>query len=140
MPDTTSLGRVLVTGGASGLGAAVVDAIAQAGGQPIIMDLNDSGSDHPSYCVDLADTALTQSMVSYIAESGLDAVVTCAAIDSCGPLEAVKSDDWERVIQVNLMGTAAVIRAAMPVLMANQGRVVTVASTLGRRADRKSNV
>ena len=134
MPNTTSLGRVLVTGGASGLGAAVVDAIAQAGGQPIIMDLNDSGSDHPSYCVDLADTALTQSMVSYIAESGLDAVVTCAAIDSCGPLEAVKSDDWERVIQVNLMGTAAVIRAAMPVLMANQGRVVTVASTLGRRA------
>lgn len=134
MQDTTSLGRILVTGGASGLGAAVVAAIAQAGGHPVIMDLNEAGTDHPSYIVDLADTALTESMVSYIAESGLDAVVTCAAVDSCGPLEAVKSDDWERVIQVNLMGTAAVIRAAMPVLIANRGRVITVASTLGRRA------
>ncbi len=122
MQDTTSLGRILVTGGASGLGAAVVAAIAQAGGHPVIMDLNEAGTDHPSYIVDLADTALTESMVSYIAESGLDAVVTCAAVDSCGPLEAVKSDDWERVIQVNLMG------------IANRGRVITVASTLGRRA------
>lgn len=134
MPDTTSLGRVLITGGASGLGAAVVAAVADAGGQPIIMDLQEPASEHPTYCVDLADTALTESMVSYIGESGLDAVVTCAAIDSCGPLDAVKTEDWERVIAVNLLGTAAVVRAAMPALLASNGRIVTVASTLGRRA------
>lgn len=134
MPDTTSLGRVLVTGGASGLGAAVVEAIAQAGGTPIVMDLNEPANDHPAYCVDLADTPLTESVVGFIAQSGLDAVVTCAAIDSCGPFDAVKTEDWERVIAVNLLGTAAVIRAAMPALLESQGRVVTVASTLGRRA------
>ena len=134
MQDTASLGRILVTGGASGLGAAVVRGIAAAGGQPIVLDLNDSPTGHPSYCVDLADTSLTQTMVSYIAESGLDAVVTCAATDSCGPLEEVKTEDWERVIAVNLLGTASVIRAALPALLASGGRVITVASTLGRRA------
>lgn len=134
MPDTTSVGRVLVTGGASGLGAAVADAVAEAGGQPIVLDLVEPRSSHTYYSADLADSAVTEAMVSYIGEAGLDAVVTCAAIDSCGPLDAVKTEDWERVIAVNLMGTAAVIRAAMPALHASQGRVVTVASTLGRRA------
>ncbi len=134
MYESTGLGRVLVTGGASGLGAAVVQAVADAGGQPVVLDLNDPQGPHPTYCVDLADTALTESLVAYIGESGLDAVITCAAIDSCGPLEAVKTEDWERVIAVNLLGTAAVVRAALPALSASNGRIVTVASTLGRRA------
>jgi NAD(P)-dependent dehydrogenase (short-subunit alcohol dehydrogenase family) len=134
MPDTNSVGRVLVTGGSSGLGAAVADAVADAGGQPIVLDLVEPRTDYPFYCADLADSAVTEAMVGFIGESGLDAVVTCAAIDSCGPLEAVKTEDWERVIAVNLMGTASVIRAAMPALQKSKGRIVTVASTLGRRA------
>lgn len=134
MPDTTSVGRVLVTGGASGLGAAVVTAVARTGGQPIVLDLDESATGHPTYRVDLADSALTEATVTEIAAGGLDAIVTCAAVDSCGPLDAVKTEDWERVIAVNLFGTAAVIRAALPGLMASRGRVVTVASTLGRRA------
>ena len=42
--------------------------------------------------------------------------------------------DWDRVVQVNLLGTAAVVRAALPALQASRGRIVTVASTLGLRA------
>jgi NAD(P)-dependent dehydrogenase (short-subunit alcohol dehydrogenase family) len=41
--------------------------------------------------------------------------------------------DWERVVRVNLIGTAAVVRAALPFLEETRGRVVTVASTLGLR-------
>ena len=37
-------------------------------------------------------------------------------------------------MQVNLLGTAAVVRPALPALLANRGRIVTVASTLGLRA------
>ncbi|HEX2299754.1 MAG TPA: SDR family oxidoreductase, partial [Pseudonocardiaceae bacterium] len=65
---------------------------------------------------------------------GLDAVVTSAGLDCCGPLDRVPADDWERVIRVNLLGTAAVVRAALPALRRSRGRVVTVASTLGLRA------
>ncbi|MBC5827812.1 MAG: SDR family NAD(P)-dependent oxidoreductase, partial [Candidatus Eremiobacteraeota bacterium] len=52
----------------------------------------------------------------------------------CGPLAEVSAQDWERVVRVNLFGTAAVVRAALPFLAAVRGRVITVASTLGLRA------
>ncbi|GAA2082643.1 hypothetical protein GCM10009780_20850 [Actinomadura alba] len=66
---------------------------------------------------------------------GLDAVVTAAGIDACGMLGTVPADDWERVVRVNLLGTVAVVRAALPYLTAaGNGRVVTCASTLGLRA------
>ncbi len=65
---------------------------------------------------------------------GLDAVVTCAGTDACGRLDDVAAEDWDRVVQVNLLGTVAVVRAALPELLARHGHVVTVASTLGLRA------
>ncbi|MDX6554245.1 MAG: hypothetical protein QOD86_440, partial [Miltoncostaeaceae bacterium] len=46
----------------------------------------------------------------------------------------VDAEGWERVIMVNLIGLAAVVRASLPHLIASNGRVVTVASTLGLRA------
>ncbi|WP_344929270.1 SDR family oxidoreductase, partial [Streptosporangium carneum] len=49
-------------------------------------------------------------------------------------LSDVAADAWDRVVQVNLLGTAAVIRAALPYLLLSRGRVVTCASTLGLRA------
>ena len=61
-------------------------------------------------------------------------MVTCAGIDAVGELGDVEGEDWERVIMVNLVATAAVVRAALPFLEQRRGRVVTVASTLGVRA------
>jgi NAD(P)-dependent dehydrogenase (short-subunit alcohol dehydrogenase family) len=46
----------------------------------------------------------------------------------------VSRSAWERVVRVNLFGTAAVVRASLPHLERSSGRVVTVASTLGLRA------
>src|SRR5687767_683538 len=57
-----------------------------------------------------------------------------AAIDACGDILDVDAEAWEQVIAVNLVGTAAVVRAALPALERSRGRVVTVASTLGLRA------
>jgi NADP-dependent 3-hydroxy acid dehydrogenase YdfG len=68
------------------------------------------------------------------AASGLDAVVTAAGTDKCGALADVDGADWDRVVLVNLLGTAAVVRASMPYLkQSSNPRVVTVASTLGHR-------
>jgi NAD(P)-dependent dehydrogenase (short-subunit alcohol dehydrogenase family) len=61
-------------------------------------------------------------------------VVTAAGTDSCGPLATVPAEDWERVIRVNLIGTAAVVRACLPHLERSRGTVVTIGSTLGLRA------
>jgi NAD(P)-dependent dehydrogenase (short-subunit alcohol dehydrogenase family) len=130
------MGTVLVTGGASGLGAAVARAVGEAGGTPLVLDRVPpaAGIDHEM--VDLADRPATERAVAAIVarHPDLGAVVTAAGTDACGRLEDVAADDWERVVNVNLLGTASVIRAALPALTANEGRVVTVASTLGLRA------
>lgn len=131
----TPLGDVLVTGGASGLGEAVVDAIAQAGGSPIVLDRKPPHDGLRWSKVDLADTRAAEAVVRQVAEQrgGLDAVVTAAGVDACGRIEDVAAEDWEWVIAVNLLGTAAVVRAALPYLQERHGRVVTVGSTLGLR-------
>ena len=131
-----TIGTVLVTGGASGLGAATVEAVAAAGGRPVVLDRAQPSGDVEHELVDLSDRQATEDAVRTVSgrTGGIDAVVTCAGIDSCGRLEDVPGDEWDRVILVNLIGTAAVIRAAMPDLTARHGRVVTVASTLGLRA------
>ncbi|WP_458113042.1 SDR family oxidoreductase [Arthrobacter sp. R1-13] len=130
-------GRVLVTGGASGLGAAVVDAVLKAGGTPVVLDRDISNvSAVKAYEVDVSDRRAVEEAVRQAAETldGLDAVVTAAGIDRCGKLEDVAAEDWEKVIGVNLLGTVSVVRAALPYLKASRGRAVTVASTLGKRA------
>jgi NAD(P)-dependent dehydrogenase (short-subunit alcohol dehydrogenase family) len=127
---------VLVTGGASGLGAAVAEAVADAGGTPVVVDLRPPADGLAHVIVDLADSAAAQAAVEQVAaeHGGLDGVVTAAGVDACGRLVDVDPAAWERVIAVNLLGTAAVVRAALPHLERSRGRVVTVASTLGLRA------
>lgn len=129
-------GKVLITGGASGLGAATVAAVAEAGGTPLVIDRKPPRAAVPYVPVDLADTAAAERAVTELAETagGLDAVFTAAGIDVPGPLKAVSTADWERVVMVNLLGTAAVVRAALPFLEAAGGTVVTCASTLGIKA------
>ena len=133
--DHAEIGTVLVTGGASGLGRAVVDVVAKEGGTPLVLDRVPAPDGVAGETVDLADGRAAEAAVRAVAEraGGLSAVVTCAGIDSCGVLSDVPAEDWERVVKVNLLGTAAVVRAALPALEGVRGRLVTVASTLGLR-------
>jgi NAD(P)-dependent dehydrogenase (short-subunit alcohol dehydrogenase family) len=126
----------LVTGGSSGLGRAVVAKLLAAGEQPAVIDLKPPHEDVPYQAVDLADPRAAEEAVRTLATQtgGVGAVVTAAGIDQPGALSDVDPQDWERVIAVNLLGTAAVVRAALPELMRHHGHVVTVASTLGLRA------
>jgi NAD(P)-dependent dehydrogenase (short-subunit alcohol dehydrogenase family) len=134
MPE--SLGTVLITGAASGLGSSVLHAVSQEGGRPLALDrVPVPGVPHE--VADLADTRAAEGAVRRLLEitgGRLNAVVTAAGIDSCGALQDVDPDEWDRVVVVNLLGTAAVVRACLPYLKASNGKVVTVSSTLGHRA------
>ncbi len=131
-----ALGTVLITGGSSGLGAATVEAVTKAGGTPVVLDVQPpaEGVDHE--IVDLADTRAAEEAVRRVAErhGGLDAVLTAAGTDACGRLVDIPGEQWDKVVLVNLLGTAAVVRAALPYLERVQGRVVTVSSSLGLKA------
>ncbi|MFC4372962.1 SDR family oxidoreductase [Nocardia halotolerans] len=132
-----NLGNVLITGGASGLGAAVVAAVRENGGRPFVIDRVEPGTPVDFVRADLADSAAAEQAVHEIAERAggrIDGVFTAAGTDACGPLDKVSTEKWEQVIRVNLLGTAAVVRAALPLLRESRGTVVTCASTLGIKA------
>jgi len=131
-----ALARVVVSGGNSGLGRATVEAIRAAGGSALSFDLHTSGTSPGEMAVDVADrSAVEHAIASVVARyGGVSAVVTAAGVDACGPFGEVAADAWERVIGVNLLGTASIVRAALPHLELARGRIVTISSTLGLRA------
>ena len=128
--------NVLVTGGSSGLGAAVVDAVVKAGGTPYVIDRQPPAENVDWVECDLADTRAAEAATREIVEraGGLDGVVTAAGLDVPGALADVPAETWERIVTIDLFATAAVIRAALPALKQSHGTAVTVASTLGIKA------
>lgn len=132
----TPPGTVLVTGGSSGLGAAVVAAVRDAGGTALVLDRVPPAADVDFELVDVADRSAVEAAIAALAgrTAGLDAVVTAAGIDRCGTLAEVPAPEWEQVVAVNLLGTVSVVRATLPQLLRSGGTVVTVASTLGVKA------
>ncbi|GAA1609145.1 SDR family oxidoreductase [Actinoplanes couchii] len=128
---------VIVSGGSSGLGAAVVDAVAEAGGRPYVIDRQPPRDGVEWAECDLADTraaeAATQELIAR-AGGGVDGVVTAAGMDVPGTLADVPGLVWDRIVAVDLLATAAVIRAALPALKRSRGGIVTVSSTLGIKA------
>jgi NAD(P)-dependent dehydrogenase (short-subunit alcohol dehydrogenase family) len=127
---------VLVTGGSSGLGAAVVEAVGKAGGRPFVIDRQPPADGVPWVECDLADTRAAESATREIIAmaGGLDGVVTAAGLDVPGALADIPAETWERIVTIDLFATAAVIRAALPALKESHGTAVTIASTLGIKA------
>src|SRR3954452_17543070 len=128
---------VIVTGGSSGLGAAVVDAVVKAGGRPFVIDRQAPAEGVPWIECDLADTRAAEAATRQAVEQAggtIDGVVTAAGMDVPGALADVPGEIWDRIVTIDLRATAAGIRAALPVLKQTHGGVVTVASTLGIKA------
>ena len=131
------VGNVVITGGSSGLGAATAEAVAAQGGTPLILDRSSPAGKYPYLCVDVADSDAVDVAVRAMADEvdgRIDGLFTAAGVDACGTLADIATKDWERVIHVNLLGTAAAVRAALPFLRSTHGRIVTCASTLGIKA------
>jgi len=126
----------VVTGGASGIGAAVADRLAAEGATVAVLDLADSPA-HASFTVDLADDASVRAAVAAVVErfGGIDVLVNNAGIGAQGTVEAATDADWARVLDVNVVGTARVTRAALPHLRRSAHAAVvntcSVAATVG---------
>jgi NAD(P)-dependent dehydrogenase (short-subunit alcohol dehydrogenase family) len=131
-------GRVaLVTGAASGIGAACVDRFVDEGAAVVGLDLGAApeGSRASSWHeVDVRDEAAQAAAVAaVVADHGrLDAVVTAAGVAGGGPVHLVDAEEWDRVQDINLKGTFLTCKHAVgPMLEAGGGAIVTVASVEG---------
>ena len=110
----------VVTGGASGIGAAIVDRLAADGAKVAILDLNpavDGDSESRlSVRTNVADDASVRAAVdAVVARFGrLDIVVNNAGIGAQGSVEDNDDEEWHRVFDINVVGMARVARAALP--------------------------
>jgi 2-keto-3-deoxy-L-fuconate dehydrogenase len=129
----------LVTGGASGIGAATAGLLAERGARVAVLDLDPDAADarHLRLACDVGDRAAVDRAVGRVAADlgGLDVVVNNAGIGAQGDVAANDDDEWRRVLDVNVVGVVRVSRAALPHLRRSERAAVvntcSVVATLG---------
>lgn len=134
--------RVLVTGGASGLGAALVRQFEARGDRVLVTDVvpRPEGFDRlnqqrASYLkLDVTEQDDWEAALAWVRENwgGLDVLVNNAGIATGGRIDVAELDEWERVLEINLLGVVRGCRTFAPLFkQQGSGHVVNTASAAG---------
>jgi NAD(P)-dependent dehydrogenase (short-subunit alcohol dehydrogenase family) len=126
----------VVTGGARGIGRAIVEMFAGEGAHVHSLDTVDQQSiDGPGtvdfHVCDISDLSAVEAFFSRLASGGkaIDVLVNNAAtVTRAVPITALSPNEWQRTIAVNITGVFNVTRSALP-LMGQGGRIINLAST-----------
>lgn len=134
--------RVLVTGGASGIGSAIARAFAGDGAAVAVCDINLSGAEALAAEIgglavemDVTDTSSVRAGVAKVIQElgGIDVLVNSAGWDKVMPFVETDEELWDRVISINYRGVLAVTHAVLPSMIeAGSGAIVSIASEAGR--------
>lgn len=137
-PDGWYDGKVaIVTGGGSGIGAALVRALRAAGAIAVAADLEPPPGDVDGVKLDVTDAAAVQTVVDEtVAEHGrLDLMVNNAGISLIGETQDLTLEQWDSIIDVNIRGVVHGVAAAYPQLIRQgSGHIVNTASMGGLMA------
>ncbi|MBO0829629.1 MAG: SDR family oxidoreductase [Streptosporangiales bacterium] len=134
MADSFDGVRALVTGGASGIGAATAELFADRGAHVAVLDRTPVDG---AFVADVTDDAQVRTAVDAAADwlGGLDVLVNCAGIGARGDISANDDAEWRNVFEVNVFGLVRVTRAALPYLRRSERaaivNVASIASTAG---------
>lgn len=128
--------RVLVTGAASGLGAALVRAFTEAGDDVLATDLTfaDPSEDRAGRRLDVTSDADWADALVAVQErwGGLDILVNNAGVAGGGRLDVATLDEWQWITEINLFGAVRGTRTFVPMLKQQRsGHIVNVASLAG---------
>ncbi|UNB50811.1 SDR family NAD(P)-dependent oxidoreductase [Mycolicibacterium sp. YH-1] len=136
----------LITGGATGIGAAIARRFFAAGWRIAVADISDdfgfdgvltSSAPTPRVLVRRLDVRRRESVAAFVGEAerhfgAIDLVVPCAGIHRHGPSATFEWSAWDDILETNLNGCYAIIKAALPgMLSRGTGRIITIASELG---------
>ena len=105
-----------VTGGSSGIGAAIVDRFRAEGATVVVVDLNPPADGAAAVACDVTDAAAVEQAFTEIADEHgrIDVLVTSAGIAHVGTVESTTPEDLDRVYAVNVKGVYCSMRAAVP--------------------------
>jgi 2-hydroxycyclohexanecarboxyl-CoA dehydrogenase len=138
--------KALVTGGASGIGAAICRRLAAEGAEVWAGDINVEGAEEiagevSGHAVELDVTNLDSARAAVERAGTLDILINNAGTDRFGFFAQTQPDDWEFVLAVNLKGVLNCTYAALPGMQeAGYGRIVSIASEAGRVGSKGSAV
>ncbi|TYL52332.1 SDR family NAD(P)-dependent oxidoreductase [Agromyces mariniharenae] len=128
----------IVTGGASGLGAAIAQRLRSSGATVAVFDLRPDAAPHAdlAVAVDVGDDASVRAGVErVVAELGrIDVLVNNAGIGAQGTIEANDDDEWHRVLDVNVVGMVRVSRAVLPHLRRSPAAAIVNTSSIAATA------
>jgi NAD(P)-dependent dehydrogenase (short-subunit alcohol dehydrogenase family) len=129
--------RAIVTGGASGIGAACVAQLRGAGARVVSLDLADAPDADGSVRADIADEDAVGAGVSEAVAQlgGLDVAVLSAGVGGSAPLLDMTTQEWDRVLNVNLRGAFVSLRECARA-MTGGGAIVAVTSISGFLSER----
>jgi len=118
----------VVTGGASGIGLATAQALAQRGASVAVLDLNpaDLPDGLAGFVADVTDRASVDAAITAVAGAfgGIDIVVNSAGISAVGTIEDSTDAEWARVLDINVTGTARVSAASLAWLRHSKHAVI----------------
>jgi NAD(P)-dependent dehydrogenase (short-subunit alcohol dehydrogenase family) len=132
--------RAIVTGGASGIGAATVAQLQAAGARVAVLDVHDAPDADISLTVDVGDE---DQVVAAVREAGerlgaLDIAVVNAGIGGMAAILDLSTQEWDRVMRVNLRGGFVTLRECARAMIAFErpGAIVAITSVSGFLTDR----
>ncbi len=141
--------KALITGASSGIGEATAAAMAAEGAavalaarrkdrlDALVERIDDAGGRAVAVEADVADEAQARSLVADATDAlgGLDCLVNNAGVMLLGLVQGAETDEWRRMVEVNLLGLLYCTHAAVPVMRdGGGGDIVNVASVAGRTA------
>jgi NADP-dependent 3-hydroxy acid dehydrogenase YdfG len=141
--------RAIVTGASAGIGAATAEALAGAGAAvalgarrrdrivALAERIEKGGGAARAFAVDVSDEGSARGFVEDAAAAlgGLDILVNNAGVMLLGPVEGADTDEWRRMVGVNVLGLLYCTHAALPIMReAGGGHIVNVSSVAGRSA------
>jgi NAD(P)-dependent dehydrogenase (short-subunit alcohol dehydrogenase family) len=142
-PGTRPFGRLdgrraFVSGGAQGIGAAIVRCFAEAGAHVVIADLDTARAsdlagqvDATAVRLDVSDTAMVQAVMAQ--HGPFDIVVNNAGVDQHAFFTETTPEDWAKLLAVNLVSAFACTHAALPAMQATGfGRIINITSEAAR--------
>ena len=123
---------VVITGGASGIGAACAEAFLATGAKVAVLDLSPGEGAGLRLTADVAKgQSLTEAMADAAqAHGGIDVLVNCAGISAVGDVTANDDADWARVLDINVTGIARASKAALPYLRQSQNPCIVNISSI----------
>ncbi len=138
--------KALVTGGASGIGAAIAERLAAEGAEVWVGDINVDGAegvakDINGHALELDVTSLDSAKAAVEAIGDIAILVNNAGTDEFGFFPLTTPEQWQRVIDINLNGVLNCTAAALPPMQkASYGRIVSISSEAGRVGSKGSAV